>query len=193
MIRFAREGDIPEILEIYGPYTLNTTASFECAVPGREEFTARFCNITEKFPWLVWEEEGQILGYAYGSAPFDRAAYQWSAEASVYLRRSAQGRGIGRALYTALEKLLSLQGYAVIYAIVTSENTASRRFHERLGYRTVAELPGCAFKFGRELGIVWMEKRLFSGEIPSDPPIRWTAIVNFDRNGDDILANLTLS
>ncbi len=193
MIRFATEGDIPQILDVYSPYIMNTTASFEYTVPSLEEFTARFRTVTNQFPWLVWEEDGQILGYAYGSAPFERAAYRWSAEASVYLRREAQGRGIGKKLYALLEELLKRQGYAVIYAIVTSENTASRRFHEALGYRTVAELPGCGFKFGRELGIVWLEKRLFSGEIPSAAPAAWKAIVNFDRNCDDILANLTLS
>ena len=193
MIRFAEETDIPQILDIYGPYILNTTASFEYTVPTREEFIARFRGITSQFPWLVWEENGQILGYAYGSAPFERAAYQWSAEASVYLRPEAQGRGIGRQLYRVLEELLKSQGYARIYAIITSENRASLAFHRALGYREVAELPGCGIKFGRVLGIKWMEKQLISDEIPSNPPKEWRHIVKIDRKFDHILAKMTLS
>ena len=193
MIRLAVEADLPEILEIYGPYILNNTASFEYTVPTMEEFTARFRGITEQFPWLVWEEDGQILGYAYGSAPFERAAYQWSAEASVYLRQEVRGRGIGRQLYRVLEDLLTRQGYALIYAIITSENRDSLSFHKAVGYREVAELPGCGIKFGRVLGIKWLEKRLIPNEIPSNPPKDWRSVVNFDRNIGYNLAKMTLS
>ena len=95
-IRPANIADLPRILEIYGPYVENTAISFEYTVPALEAFTQRFLDITAQFPWLVWEEEGAVLGYAYGSAPFERAAYQWSAEASIYLCPEACGRGIGR-------------------------------------------------------------------------------------------------
>ena len=69
MIRIATEADIPAILEIYGPYILTSTASFEYTVPTEAEFLQRFRTITAQFPWLVWEEDAQILGYAYGSPP----------------------------------------------------------------------------------------------------------------------------
>ena len=75
MIRLAAEADIPEILSIYAPYVRDTTISFEYEVPTPEAFTARFQQITRQFPWLVWEEDGHLLGYAYASAPFTRAAY----------------------------------------------------------------------------------------------------------------------
>ena len=106
MLRIATEKDVPAILDIYGPYVLNTTASFEYTVPTEAEFLARFRDITAQFPWLVWEEQGRILGYAYGSAPYTRAAYSWCAEPSIYLREEARGRGIGRKLYGALEAIL---------------------------------------------------------------------------------------
>ena len=93
MLRVAEQGDLPQILEIYGPYILNSTATFEYTVPSLEDFTRRFLGITEQFPWLVWEEAGVILGYAYASPPYTRAAYSWCAEPSVYLRPQAQGRG----------------------------------------------------------------------------------------------------
>ena len=176
MIRIAEERDLPEILSIYAPYVLETTHTFEYDVPTEEEFLARFCSITARYPWLVWEEDGRILGYAYGSAPFERAAYRWSCETSVYLRPEARGRGIGRALYTALEKILTLQGFCRNYAIITSENSGSMAFYQALGYRTAAELPGCAYKFGRRLGIVWMEKDLNLCENPGKFPDIWPFI-----------------
>ena len=173
MIRIAEERDVPEILSIYAPYVLNTTCTFEYDVPTEDEFLDRFRGITARFPWIVWEEDGRILGYAYGSAPFERAAYRWSCESSVYLRPEARGRGIGRALYTALEKILTFQGFLRNYAIITSENLDSLAFHKALGYRTAAELPGCAYKFGRRLGIVWMEKDLNLSENPKNFPDMW--------------------
>ena len=173
MIRIAEERDLPEILSIYAPYVLETTHTFEYDVPTAEEFLARFRSITAAFPWLVWEEAGRILGYAYGSAPFERAAYRWSCETSVYLRPEARGRGIGRKLYTALEKILAYQGFLKNYAIITSENSPSLAFHKSLGYAIAAEMPGCAYKFGKKLGIVWMEKDLKDFQIPSKFPDMW--------------------
>ena len=193
MIRPATEKDIPEILEIYAPYVENTTVTFEYDVPCRRSFLQRFLEITAQFPWLVWEEEGRILGYAYASAPYSRAAFSWCAEPSIYLREDAKGRGIGRKLYAALEQILWLQGYRVIYAIITEENAASVAFHEKLGYRFTAALPHCGIKFGRSLGVIWMEKRSNSVEIPSKMPVPWLCIVENDRKLSNILATLSLS
>ena len=193
MIRIAEERDIPAILEIYGPYVLNTTITFEYDVPTREEFTRRFRDITRQFPWLVYEEDGEILGYAYASAPYARAAYTWCAEPSVYLKPEARGRGSGRKLYAALEQILDCQGYQVLYALVTQENEASLRFHERCGYRVSVLFPNCGFKFGRWLGVIWMEKRLKSVEIPSYPPISWNRIRQTCQKISDILDTLSLS
>ena len=110
MIRIATEADLPQILAIYAPYIENTTITFEYNVPTEAEFLTRFREITAQFPWLVWEEEGKILGYAYGSAPFHRDAYRWCAEDSVYLLPEAQGRGIGKKLCLALGKSPDLPG-----------------------------------------------------------------------------------
>ena len=192
MIRIAEERDIPEILAIYAPYVLETTHTFEYTVPTEEEFLDRFRGITAVFPWLVWEEAGHILGYAYGSAPFERAAYRWSCETSVYLRPEARGRGIGRKLCTALEKILTLQGYHRNYAIITSENSGSLAFHRSLGYNIAAELPGCAYKFGRRLGIVWMDKELTAAKIPSKFPDIWPFVRQDAEKFNDILDILSL-
>ena len=193
MIRFATKEDLPQILAIYAPYVTNTTASFEYEVPTEEEFTRRFETITAQFPWLVWEEDGQILGYAYGSAPFERAAYRWCAEPSIYLAPEAQGRGIARRLYAALEKLLKIQGYQVLYALITAENTRSIRFHQKLGYTLQGDFPDCGFKFGRWLGLVWMEKRLKIVHSPSGFPKAYSAIVQDGESFSNILDSLSLS
>ena len=166
-VRLAKQEDLPRILEIYKPYVENTAISFEYKTPTLEEFTKRFLGITARFPWLVWEENGIILGYAYGSAPFERAAYQWCAEASIYLCPEAQGRGIGKKLYADLEDSLQKQGYRKVYAIITTANEDSLAFHRAVGYRHTATMPDCGYKFGRWYGTVWMEKDLNGW---SDPP-----------------------
>jgi len=181
-IRPARLSDLEAILAIYAPYITDTAISFEYSVPTLEEFTQRFAAITAQFPWLVWEEDGQVKGYAYASAPFTRAAYRWCASLSVYLLPEIQGKGIGRSLCHALEQLLINQGYHLLYAIVTSENAASLSFHEAIGFRKLAYFPDCAYKFGRCYGIHWLEKRLKSIEIPSKFPASFPDIVNLDRN-----------
>ena len=193
MIRIATEADVPQILEIYGPYVENTTVSFEYTVPTREAFLERFRTVTAQYPWLVWEEEGVILGYAYAAPPYARAAYSWCAEPSVYLRPEAGRKGIGKALYAALEEILYRQGYQVLYALVTSENEVSLRFHEALGYCVRVRFPDCAYKFGRSLGVTWLEKRLKAVETPSDMPVSWLSIVRNTQILYDILDSLSLS
>ena len=193
MLRIATPADIPAMLEIYGPYVLSSTATFEYTVPSLEEFISRFDTITAQYPWLVWEEDGEILGYAYASAPYTRAAYAWCAEPSIYLNSQARGRGIGTKLYTALEEILKLQGYHVLYALVTEENTESISFHEKFSYKKQAFFPDCGWKFGRWLGVFWMEKRLNSVEIPTSFPTSWGSIGQKGEKSTDILAILSLS
>ena len=176
MIRMATEADVPAMLAIYAPYILTTTYSFEYDVPTETEFLNRFRNITAQFPWLLWEEDGQVLGYAYGSLPFERAAYAWCAEGSVYLKPEARGRGIGKILYDGLENILKAQGYQKIYAIITSENENSIAFHRKKGYKFLAEFPNCGYKFNRRVGVVWMEKELDDSGHMGKFPVSWHQI-----------------
>ena len=192
-IRAAVLEDLPQILAIYAPYVENTTVSFEYTPPTLEEFTARFTSITAQFPWLVWEEDGRILGYAYGSPPFHRAAYQWCGEASIYLHPDARRRGIGKALYTVLEEIMKRQGYHKVYAIITEQNHASLSFHRAMGYSFVANFPKCGFKHGQWIGITWLEKPLILSESPSNPPLPAQSIVNNHRIFTEILDKIPLS
>ncbi len=193
MIRPACEKDIPAMLSIYAPYVEHTTYTFEYTVPTPEEFTARFRSVTAQFPWLVWEENGAVLGYAYGSAPFSRAAYRWCCEVSIYLAPAIQGRGIGKQLYALLEEILWRQGYRVIYSLITSENQASLAFHRALGYKDCFVCENCGVKFGQWLGVVWMEKRSNAVEIPTLFPVSWRSFVENNENFMDILSKLSLS
>jgi phosphinothricin acetyltransferase len=193
MIRPATEKDVPEILSIYAPYVENSTATFEYDVPCSRSFLQRFCDITAQYPWLVFEEEGKILGYAYASAPYTRAAFSWCAEPSIYLRPEAKGRGIGKKLYAVLEEILLRQGYQVLYALITSENAESIAFHRKNGYEFRANFPDCGFKFGRWLGLVWMEKRIKIVHFPSAFPRSWQSIVQDAETFSNILDSLSLS
>ena len=192
MIRLATQADIPAILAVYAPYVENTTYTFEYDVPTLDAFTARFAAITAQFPWLVWEQDGKVLGYAYGSAPFERAAYGWCAEVSIYLAPEIQGIGIGRKLYAALEAFLKLQGYKIIFSLITAENSGSLAFHTHLGYSVCGNFPDCGLKFGRWLGVTWMKKELFSGEIPINAPVSAACIVKNHRNFVNNLDNIPL-
>ena len=193
MIRIATEADVPAMLAIYAPYIENTTITFEYHVPSEEEFRTRFRDITAQFPWLVWEEEGKVLGYAYGSAPFARDAYRWCAEDSIYLSPEAQGRGIGTRLCTALEKVLFYQGYRRIYALITAENKASVTFHEKLGYVKRGDFPDAGYKFGRWIGVIWMDKRANFVEFPSNFPASFQTLMQDGQRFPDILDILSLS
>lgn len=142
-----------------------------------EVFAQRFSDHVQQFPWLVWEENGTVLGYAYAGAPWERAAYRWCAEVSIYLHPSVHGRGIGRQLYGRLEDILTRQGYRVAYALITTENTGSVAFHERLGYAYHSTFENCGFKMGRWLGVIWLQKRLNALDAPVQCPLRWTEVI----------------
>lgn len=193
MLRIARREDVPEMLGIYGPYVQSTTATFEYEVPSLEEFYRRFDTFTPQFPWLVWEEGGEIEGYVYASPPYNRPAYSWCAEPTVYLRPQCRGKGVGTRLYTALEKILKEQGYQVLYALVCQENRVSLGFHEKLGFEKRAFFPNCGYKFHRWMGLYWMEKRISEVKTPNDFPKSWLSIVQNAERLSYFLDDLSLS
>ena len=193
MVRIATEADVPAILGIYAPYVTDTTITFEYNVPTEAEFLQRFRKITEEFPWLVWEEKGEILGYVYACHPFERTAYSWCAEPSIYLKPAAQGKGIGRKLYAALEELLKALGYRMLFALITGENLESVAFHEKLGYTVSGKMQTAGYKMGRWCSVFWMEKQLQVVENPVEFPRKWHAFRQDDQKNCDILYSLSLS
>lgn len=177
-IRAAEAEDAEKLLEIYAPYVKKTAISFEYEVPSVEEFAGRIKKTLQRYPYLVATVEGEIAGYAYAGAFHARAAYQWCAEASIYVKEGLRGHGIGRKLYEALEEELRDMGILNLNACIAHPvkedeylTQASERFHERMGFSKVAEFHRCGYKFQRWYDIVWMEKLL--GEHKEMPmPVR---------------------
>lgn len=184
-IRHARPADVPAMLAVYRPFVEETTVTFEYETPSNTAFLARLEEIAARGPWLVLEDGGTVAGYAYLDRAFVRAAYAWAADLSIYLGPGVRRLGAGRALYTLLERMGQAQGYQVFYGLVTSENEASRRFHEAMGYDAAMLLPNCGFKKGRWHGVYWYEKRFGPLDDPGPMPtpaskMDWSEI---DRSG----------
>lgn len=172
-IRKAVLGDAKAILEIYGPYIEETTVTFEYEVPSPEEYRGRMQTVMEKYPWLVWEEEGTLLGYAYASDFRSRKAFSWDCELSVYLRMDAVGRGIGRRLYGALLDILKMQGYINAYALICVPNEGSERLHDAFGFQEEGLYKRTGYKFGRWLDLSCRVKRLRDPGEPMELPVRF--------------------
>lgn len=167
IIRTATVEDASKLLEIYAPYVLGTAITFEYEVPSVDEFQRRIENTLQKYPYLVAEQEGEILGYAYASSFHTRAAYAWAVETSVYVRQDRKKCGIGKALYEELERQLKQQNILNLYACIAYPEKEdeyltkdSVRFHERLGFELIGEFHQCGFKFNRWYNMVWMEKHI---------------------------------
>ena len=168
-IRVAAPEDASELVKVYAPYVTDTAVTFEYEIPGIEEMKRRVRETLKRYPYLVVEEAGNILGYAYASPFKARAAYMWSVETSVYLRHDMRSRGIGSVLYGELERQLRRQNVCNLCACITYPNPESIGFHKKLGYKTVAHFSSAGFKSGAWHDIVWMEKELCPHSIPPLP------------------------
>lgn len=174
MIRVATKQDTAALLELYGYYIKNTAITYEYDVPTVEAFQQRVENTLCQYPYLVWEENGRILGYAYAGRFHPRKSFDWAVEASVYVHKDARGQGIGPKLYEKLEECLKLQGYVNLNVSIAYPETEdeyltrnSVQFHSHMGYTKCAHFHNCAFKFGRWYDLVWMEKNLC--DLPAIP------------------------
>ena len=159
-IRLAKKSDAAALLAIYAPYVENTVITFEYEVPTIEDFANRIEKTLGKYPYLVAEEDGVVLGYAYASTYYARAAYDWAVELSVYVSQDARGKGVGSKLYDELEGLLDQMGYMHFLACISLPNEDSLAFHAKRGYQQVAHFPKIGYKFERWHDIVWLQKSL---------------------------------
>lgn len=135
-IRPANLSDAQAIQTIYAPYVEKTAITFEYEVPSVQEFEKRISKTLEKYPYLVAEENGQVLGYAYASTYYARTAYDWTTELSIYLHEDARGRGFGSQLYDALEEELEKRGFLRFLACIAVPNEASIASRR---YRAIAQ------------------------------------------------------
>lgn len=157
MIRPARPGDGAALAAIYNPCIRDTTITFEEEPVTAEEMAARIAKVTADHPWLVLEEGGAVLGYAYASIWRTRAAYRFSTETTIYLAPEAQGRGIGSRLYQALLDELRDRGFHSALGCLALPNEASVRLHERLGFRKAGHMREAGRKFDRWVDVGFWE------------------------------------
>lgn len=174
-IRTARPEDAESLAGIYRYYVENTAVSYEYEAPDTAEFERRIGETLKKYPYIVAENGGEILGYAY-AGPFNtRAAASRSAEVSIYVDKDARRAGLGRALYTELERLLKMQNVRCLVAKVAFCHRDfdeylgrdSIEFHRHCGYRTVGAVENCGYKFARWYGLIFMQKDI--GEYYDEP------------------------
>ena len=176
-IRLALPQDARQLREIYAPYVERTAISFETVPPTATAMLRRRDEIVKRYPYLVAEQDGALLGYAYAHPFVGRAAYDWSAEVTIYLRMDARHKGIGGRLYRTLEDIARAQGILNLNACIGVPKGAddeylthnSVDFHAHMGYTPVGTFHDSGYKFGRWYDMVWMEKMLGEHKTPAAP------------------------
>ena len=172
-VRPARDSDVPAFQELYAHHVTTTIATFEEVPPAREEMLRRLRAVQSAgLPYLAAELEGEVSGFCY-AAPFRaRSAYRFLVEDSIYVKPGIEGRGVGRALLTALIDRCTMLGYRQMIAVtgVTAQDTRSTLLHERLGFERVAHLKGVGFKQNQWVDIVMLQRSLGDGDATLPPP-----------------------
>jgi L-amino acid N-acyltransferase YncA len=160
VIRDAAEADAERCTTIYAPYVLETAISFESEPPTAEEMARRIAEAQRAHAWLVLEDDGEVVGYAYGVAFMSRAAYQWATAVSVYLATGRRRTGGGRALYEALFERLAARGHRTALAGIALPNEASTGLHRALGFEQVGTYRRVGWKHGRWHDVAWYQRAL---------------------------------
>jgi len=169
-IRDARQSDAEACAAIYAPYVNDTVITFEITPPSPAEMAERIVTAVRSHAWLVLEDEGRIIGYAYG-APFKpRSAYRWSCEVSVYLEQGRRRTGSGRALYEALLNRLVARGFRTAVAGMTLPNDASVGLHQAMGFEPVGTYRRIGWKHGHWHDVAWVQRTIADdAEPPAEP------------------------
>jgi L-amino acid N-acyltransferase YncA len=160
IIRLATLADAEAIREIYAPFCEATSVSFETEAPDIDEMRRRIAKTLESLPWLVREQYGEVLGYAYASPHRERPAYRWSVDVSAYVRDGHWRRGVGRALYSRLFELLRQQGFYTALAGITLPNPGSVGLHESFGFEIIGTYRRIGFKCGAWHDVAWYQLAL---------------------------------
>jgi L-amino acid N-acyltransferase YncA len=173
IVRAATEADAAALAAIYGDAVLHGFGTFEEVPPGPAEMDARRRAVADRgLPYLVAEADGQVLGFAYAGPFRPRAAYRYTLEDSVYVAPDAQGRGVGRAVLSAVIAACEALGVRQLMAVIgDSENAGSIGLHRALGFEPTGVGHSVGFKHGRWVDIVHMQKALNGGDMrPPDGP-----------------------
>ena len=171
LVRPSTPADLDAARDIYTHAVIQGTGTFEVEVPDAAEMSRRRGDVLSKgLPWLVAEEHGRVLGYAYANHFRPRPAYRFSVEDSVYLHPEAQGRGVGRALLAELVARCQAAGARQMLAVIgDSGNHASIGVHRALGFERCGLLQAVGWKFGRWLDVVLMQRALGAGAHSAAP------------------------
>lgn len=153
LLRCAAAGDAPRLVDIYAPYVAETAITFATTLPDPSFYTEK---LDAGRPFIVAEEDGQVVGYAYAAAYRAKEAYRWDAEVSIYVAQDCRGRGVGRALLGGLVRLMRRLGYVNAYACITLPNEPSIRLHESAGFQWRGTLERSGFKLGRWHDVAWL-------------------------------------
>lgn len=175
-IRTVSANDAQKLLDIYAPYVLNTAITFEYEVPSLNEFKGRIEQTLRRYPYIAAISDNEISGYAYASSFKQRAAYDWAVETSIYVKNGYHGKGIGKILYTELERILKLQNIINLNACIAYPNPQSIAFHEKSGYKKTAHFTKCGFKNNKWYDMVWLEKFIGSHTVPPKPFIPYSEL-----------------
>jgi phosphinothricin acetyltransferase len=152
-IRDVLPGDAEAICAIYNHHVRETIVTFEETDVSAEEMRGRIARVTAKFPWLIAREDGSLTGYAYAADFIDRSAYRFSVVSTIYVRDSAQRRGAGFSLYSALLERLRRKSIHAVLGIIALPNPASVALHEKCGFKKAGHLTQAGFKFGRWIDV----------------------------------------
>ncbi len=159
-LRVVTVEDAKALAEIYNYYIVDTIITFEEEAIDTAEMAKRIAEVTFKYPWIVWEENGEIMGYAYASTWKSRCAYRNSVETTVYLRNGHQSKGIGSQLYLELLRQLKTIGMHTAIGGIALPNAASVKLHEKCGFQKVAEFVEVGFKFGEWINVGYWQCQL---------------------------------
>jgi L-amino acid N-acyltransferase YncA len=172
VIRLATSADAAGVLAIYAPIVRDTVISFELDPPDAAEIARRIEGTLARHPWIVYQDREGIAGYAYAAEHRERLAYQWSVDVSCYVHERARRRGIGKALYEALKRVLREQGFRNAFAGIALPNAASVALHESVGFVAVGKYRSVGFKLGAWRDSLWLQCAL--DELPANPtkPVR---------------------
>jgi L-amino acid N-acyltransferase YncA len=168
MIRIARDEDAAAIHAIYAPAIIAGVATFETELPGVEAMRERIRARLQHYPWLAWEDHGEVLAYAYAGRFRERAAYDWIAETSIYVHADAQRRGIARRLYGALLDVMRLQGITEAVGVITLPGTVSVSLHESMGFTAAGVWRQSGYKLQQWWDVGVWQKAL---QAPTNPPV----------------------
>ncbi|WP_201314773.1 GNAT family N-acetyltransferase [Dyella sp. EPa41] len=169
MIRTARPDDAAAVHDIYTPSVLRGVETFETDLPGADAMRERIVTRLRQYPWLVWEEDGRVLAYAYASRFRERAAYDWIAETSIYVHADARRRGIARRLYAALLDVMRLQGINQAVGVITLPGESSVAMHDAMGFTPAGVWRSCGYKLGQWWDVGVWQKQLQAPEHPPRP------------------------